>query len=97
MFSKVIDTLIETAERNNVVNEGDYYNEKGLLHCGKCRTPKQVEVTVLGEIRRPFCMCGCEAEKLKEEEEERQQQELRKRINETRRRCFNDEAMQGWT
>ena len=97
MFSKVIDNLVESAEKNNKVNEGDYYNENGLLYCGKCHTAKQVEVKALNMVRRPYCLCKCEAEKLRKEEAEREHQEELKRINEIRRRCFNDEAMQSWT
>ena len=97
MFSEVIDNLMATTEKNNVVNEGDYYNEKGLLYCGKCGTAKQVEVTILGQVRRPYCVCHCEAEKQKQEEEQRKEFDRIQKINEVRRRCFNDEAMQGWT
>jgi DNA replication protein DnaC len=97
MFSEVIDNLMATTEKNNVVNEGDYYDEKGLLYCGKCGTAKQVEVTILGQVRRPYCLCKCESERLKQEEENRKQQELKEKKREVRRKCFNDEAMQGWT
>lgn len=94
MFSEVIDNLMATTEKNNKVNDGDYYDDKGLLYCGKCHTAKQVEVTILGQVRRPYCLCHCEAEKRKKEEEERKLNEKRK---EMRRKCFNDEAMQSWT
>lgn len=97
MFSEVIDKLVATSEKNNVVNEGDYYDEKGLLYCGKCHTAKQVEVKILGQDRRPYCMCKCESEKLKQEEESRKEFERIQQIHEIRRKCFNDEAMQGWT
>lgn len=96
MFSQFVDNLAAKAEQNNVVNEGDYYNEQGLLCCGKCRTPKQVEVNVLGKVRRPYCLCKCEADKRHDEEQERRIQEFKKQMNEVRRRCFNDEAMIEW-
>lgn len=89
MFSEVIDNLMATTKKNNKVNEGDYYNDRGLLYCGKCHTAKQVEVKVLGEIRRPYCMCKCEAEA--EEERER-----KKQADEKRSRCFHDTAMHKW-
>jgi DNA replication protein DnaC len=97
MFSKVLDNLMATTEKNNVVNEGDYYDEKGLLYCGKCNTPKQVELNVLDEIRRPYCLCKCEAERLQKEEAERKEFDRIQLVHEMRRRCFQDEAMQGWT
>ncbi len=97
MFKQAMESLMATTEKNNIVNEGDYYNEEGLLYCGKCRTPKQVAIMVLEELRRPYCLCACEAERLRKEEEERKEQERLKKIEEIRRRCFQDEAMQNWT
>lgn len=96
MFSEFVDSLAAKTEQNNQVNEGDYYNEQGLLCCGKCRTPKQVEVNILGMVRRPYCLCKCESDKRNEEEEERKEQEHKKQIYEIRRLCFSDEAMIDW-
>lgn len=96
MLSEFVDSLAAKTEQNNQVNEGDYYNEQGLLCCGKCRTPKQVEVNILGMVRRPYCMCKCESDKRNEEEEERKEQEHKKQIYEIRRLCFSDEAMNDW-
>ena len=92
-----IDALIANAEKNRVVNEDDYYNEQGFLCCGKCQTPKECEKTILNKVRRIYIPCQCEREKRRKEEAEREHQEELKRINEIRRRCFNDEAMQSWT
>lgn len=89
MFSEVIDNLVETTLKANKVNEGDYHNEKGLLYCGKCHTPKQVEINILGKVRRPYCMCKCEAKAEEERERKAQAYDLRKR-------CFHDEAMHEW-
>jgi len=97
MFSEVLDNLMATTEKNTKVNEGDYYNDKGFLYCGKCRTPKQVEVSILGMLRRPYCLCNCESEKQRKEEEERKEFERIQAIHELRDRCFQDRAMQGWT
>lgn len=97
MLSEFVDSLAAKTEQNNQVNEGDYYNEQGLLCCGKCRTPKQVEVNILGMVRRPYCMCKCESDKRNKEDEERKEQELKKQIYEIRRQCFSDEAMIDWS
>lgn len=97
MFSKILDNIMATTEKNNVVNEGDYYDEKGLLYCGKCRTPKQVEISVFDEIKRPYCLCKCESERLRNEEEKIIEGKRKQQIHDMRRRCFSDEAMQGWT
>lgn len=97
MFQDVIDALVSTTEKNNIVNEGDYYNDKGLLVCGKCNTPKQIEVTALNMVKRPYIPCKCESERLRKDEEARDREEQRKRINELRRMCFADKSMQEWT
>lgn len=97
MFQDVIDALVSTTEKNNIVNEGDYYNDKGLLMCGKCNTPKQIEVTALNMVKRPYIPCKCESERLRKDEEARDREEQRKRINDLRRLCFADKAMQEWT
>ncbi len=98
MFSEFVDSLAAKTEQNNQVNEGDYYNEQGLLCCGKCRTPKQMVVKIpeLGIERKPYCMCKCESEKWNKEDEERKEQERQKQIYEIRRLCFSDEAMIDW-
>ena len=41
---------------------GDYTGPDGLLYCGKCRTPKQSRVTILGAERIMPCICRCEIE-----------------------------------
>lgn len=97
MFQKLMEDIMATTEKNNVVNEGDYYDDKGLLYCGKCRTPKQSEFRMLDRVIRPYHLCQCESEMLAKEEAEREQHELQKKIREMRRKCFKDEAMQRWT
>lgn len=98
MFSEFVDSLESKAEQNTVFNEGDYYNEQGLLCCGKCRTPKQVvvEIPELGLKRKPYCLCKCESDRLNKEEEARKEVDRQKQMNETRRLCFSDEAMIDW-
>ena len=99
MFSEFVDSLASKAEQNNGIKEGDYYNEQGLLCCGKCHTPKQcvVEIPELGIKRKPYCLCKCESDKLDKEEEARKEEERLRQIHEIRRSCFSDEAMIGWT
>ena len=87
MFQKLIDEAVEQSKINIRVNEGDYTGKDGLLYCGKCNTKKQAEIEVLGEIRRPFCVCKCEKEKMDREEAQRKRAELIYRL---RRDCFWD-------
>ena len=65
MWSETVKTI---SERVQVKHNPEDYIKDGLLYCGKCHTPKQVEIEVCGERMKPFCLCQCEEEKKAEEE-----------------------------
>lgn len=71
----LIDILEKKAEINIKSNEGDYVLD-GLLHCGKCKTPKQTRVEIFGKVRTPYCLCKCEAERVERENREMKRMEL---------------------
>lgn len=75
---------------------GDYY-EDGLLHCGKCKTPKQVRIEIFNSVRTPFCLCKCAAAQRDAEEAERKRVEEMERIKNYRRMGFPEADMLGWT
>ena len=77
--------------------EGDYIGDDGLLYCHKCHTKKQTEVNILGTIRRPMCLCKCQAEKRAAEEEEYKRREFEQKVNELRRMGFPEADMRNWT
>jgi DNA replication protein DnaC len=62
-LQSTIDNINKKSDLNNSKRDGDYYDEKGLLMCGKCHTRKQVEITLFDKVRRPYCLCKCEKEK----------------------------------
>lgn len=98
MFKACVDALIAKSEFAIPQNEGDYiYGEDELLYCGKCKTPKQVKVEMFGEIKKPRCLCKCEAARLAAEEEERQRIKFEQRVKELRRMGFPEADMQNWT
>ena len=76
--------------------QGDFILD-GLLHCGKCGTPKQCRVELFGEIRTPMCLCKCEVEKKEREEEERLRQDFMRKIKEYRKMGFPESDMEHWT
>lgn len=76
--------------------QGDFILD-GLLHCGKCKTPKQCRVEIFGEIRTPMCLCKCEVERKEREEEERQRQDFMRKIKEYRKMGFPESDMEHWT
>ena len=77
---------------------GDYTGEDGLLHCGKCQTPKQFRTdkpSLEGRLLpRP---CRCEQERLDREEAEQKARRHRQTVADLKRCGFTDPAMQDWT
>lgn len=96
-LEKAFEMLVERSKKSIPINDGDYTGPDGLLYCGNCNTPKQKEITVLGKVRRPYCLCKCESEKRDAEEAEDERQKLKKRAEELRRSGFPDKEMHQWT
>ena len=69
-MQKFIENIEKACASRITIQEGDYTDEKGLLICGKCNTPKQTEIEFMGQKRRPFCLCECEKARKDEEEAE---------------------------
>lgn len=90
------DQISEKASQSIRADEGDYI-EDGLLHCGKCHTPKQCRVELFGEMRTPMCLCKCEQEKRDAEEQERKRLEFQRHIKSLRKMGFPDSEMERWT
>lgn len=79
MTSSVLSPVIRAANEANMAQAGDY-TQNGLLHCGKCRTPKQTRVTLPGAgsiLVGCLCRCGLESRE-KEREARRRQEEMDK-------------------
>jgi len=93
----MVDALEKRAALAIKAEEGDYIGDDGLLYCHKCNTKKQTEINVLGRIRRPMCMCKCEAAKRAAEEEEYNRRKFEERVKELRRMGFPEADMQNWT
>ena len=93
-----VNLLESIAERSPIKEkEGDYKGPDGLIYCGSCRTPKQVNFEVNGRKFTPFCMCKCEAEKYEKEKAEEKARALREQIERNRRAGFPEVQMQQWT
>ena len=93
-----VNLLESIAERSPIKEkEGDYKGPDGLIYCGSCRTPKQVNFEVNGRKLTPFCMCKCEAEKYEKEKAEEKARALREQIERNRRAGFPEVQMQTWT
>ena len=76
-------------------NEADYIKD-GLLYCGICNTPRQCRVTILDEVKTPYCLCKCRAEKRDKEEAERKRIEFEQQVKKMRKMGFPESDMENW-
>lgn len=53
-----LNSVIEASQKAIIKESGDY-EKNGLLYCGKCNTPKEVEVEMFGRKVKQLCMCKC--------------------------------------
>ena len=95
-IEKLIDGIAERAAAENAATDGDY-TENGLLHCGKCRTPKQCRVELFGRERVVHCLCKCKKEKYEADEAAFQHRQKMQRIEGLRQLGFPDGEMKKWT
>lgn len=68
----------------------DDYIKDGLLHCGKCNTPKQVILTIGGRDVMIDCTCECEQARMQAERDAAEKKANIERIKENRRAGFPD-------
>jgi DNA replication protein DnaC len=62
-LSRYVDEVERTAAEAIRAEQGDYYNDEGLLVCGKCNTPKECRNELFGKMRTHRCLCKCGAER----------------------------------
>ena len=84
------DAIAKKSAEAAQTNDRDYFNEKGLLCCGKCRFEKQCRVVVFETEYTVPCMCRCEIEERDLKEKIRQAE----RIADIRKNAFSDPVSQ---
>lgn len=95
-FANAIAAIEQRAAAAIKEEAGDYVKD-GLLHCGKCNTPKQCFVELFGAIRKPPCLCKCKVEEREREEEARRQREFADKVKRYRSMGFPESEMSKWT
>lgn len=93
-FGSVLAGLLE---RSAAVEEPGDYMQGGLLHCGKCRTPKQCRIEIGGVPLTAGCMCQCAEADYEREQREIRSRETAMRVEELRVQGIQDKAMRGYT
>lgn len=93
-LEKVIDRIAA-----NVGQEPDDFTDTvtGLLHCGKCQTPKQCRVTIFEQERLLPCLCQCEQERREAEDAARREQERLNRIHRLKANALQEKALFAYT
>lgn len=76
--------------------DGDYMKD-GFLYCGKCNTPKEQMVTLLGQEYIKPCSCKCETEHIERERAKEEKEKAMMRTSRLRSVGFPDEEMATWT
>ena len=72
---KPISTDMENIFCSMQLREDEYLDEtSNLIHCSRCRTPRQKRFDMNGKQFEPRCMCACQAEAYERREQERKQQ-----------------------
>lgn len=93
-----IDGILDSLARQNhqARQEGDYIQDN-LLICGKCNTPKECEVEVLGDIRKFGCLCKCQSDLYRAEQAQAKEREEAGRISRLRTQGIQDKGYRDWT
>lgn len=88
-MDSVMDIL--TKPRVNAEN-GDFYDEDGILTCGVCGEKKQYPMDLEGRIVKMFMACECDRERFRREEEMARQEDLKTKIEALKRAGITDAA-----
>lgn len=69
--SEVDEVILRAASRTVEMKPGDYTDEAGIIHCGKCKEPKQyIIANFCGTSENHLVPCMCECEKKDYEEQQ---------------------------
>ena len=92
---KIIEGIAKVAETAIKEESGDYRVE-GKLFCGKCHTPKEKDIEVMGKKFRVRCLCDCGAAERAMEERREAEAKRQREIDRMRSVAFFGTDMQGW-
>lgn len=96
MDTEKLFAAVEERAAASIKEEAGDYVKDGLLHCGKCNTPKQCFVELFGTIRTPRCLCKCAKEARDREDEARRQREFYEMVQRYRTVGFPESEMASW-
>lgn len=95
-FIQCVENLVEKSG-DAIKSEPEDYKVDGLLYCGKCHTPKQTTIEIMGKEYRPYTKCDCKKAEEREAQEEKQRREFAEMVRKNRRECFPEGKLANWT
>lgn len=73
-MDELLNHIVAAAEANAQIDSSDYEMD-GRMYCGKCSTPKEAILNLMGRERKVPCLCQCASEARAAELTARKQQE----------------------
>lgn len=92
-INEIFTEIVQASEATQV--DGDY-RKNGLLYCGKCHTPKQCHIEILGAKRTVGCFCECAEAEYEAEQQRRKQEERMMQIRKLKAQGIQDETIRGY-
>ena len=89
----VCAAALEALGKRSYEEPGDYYDDEGILCCGKCHEPKEVKIDIVGRSMVVGCMCRCESERYEARERRFMEDQRRMRIERLRVQGINDDSL----
>jgi DNA replication protein DnaC len=94
----MMQAIIRRAEANQEHDSSDYTNEAdGLLYCGKCHTPKQMRLDVMGTNTVVPITCSCKQAEMEAIERREQQRKDMEIVSKLRSKSLMDERFASQT
>ena len=81
MIENVMNNAADKSKQINPQKPNDFIGEDGLLYCGKCKTAKQLKITVGGKQRIVHCMCDCIKAQIRKQQELEEARRIEKHRN----------------
>lgn len=77
----------------------DEYRDEtdGLMHCSRCRQPREIRFVLFGREMQEHCTCKCQEEEIRRQQQERDEQKRLERLAQLRKQGFEESAMQELT
>ena len=93
-----ITGTIQNIFSDRPLQEDEYRNESdNLIHCAKCKTPRQHHVVVLGKEMVVPIRCRCQQEVQDKEEAERKHREFLDQVSRLKANGLQDKSLREYT